>query len=146
MPIQVGGAGDLFIAGVDDPDGKPLGQSEEDYMRDAVDLALQRARPWMFTILLTHRPWVFDLAAARGAHLTLAGHTHGGQVGFAGFSPLELLPGKRYRYPRGLYRIGNRKLYTTAGAGHWLPFRLGCPAEAPVYELRKSEALAPAQT
>ncbi|MFH2053439.1 MAG: metallophosphoesterase [bacterium] len=144
MPIQVGN-GDLFLAGVDDPEGRPLGQSEEDYMRDAVDLALQRARPWMFTILLTHRPWVFDLAAARGVHLTLAGHTHGGQVGFAGFSPLELLPGRRYRYPRGLYRIGNRQLYTSAGAGHWLPFRLGCPAEAPVYELRKSEALAPDQ-
>jgi predicted MPP superfamily phosphohydrolase len=39
------------------------------------------------------------------------------------------------KYMWGLYEKNDSKLYTTAGAGHWFPFRLGCPAEMPVYVL-----------
>lgn len=135
MPLRFND-GDLFIAGVDDPLGRPAGQGEHNYLQEVLDVALQRARPWYFTILLSHRPWVFDLSAPRGVHLTLAGHTHGGQVGFFGRSLLELSPANRY--PWGEYRIGKRRLHTSAGAGQWIPFRVGCPAEAPVLELRTS--------
>lgn len=137
LPLRWNG-GDLFIAGIDNPLGRPAGQDERAYLRDALEVSMQRARPWYFTILLSHRPWVFDFAAPRGVQLTLAGHTHGGQVGFAGRSLLELSPATRY--PWGRYRIGKRQLYTSAGAGQWIPFRLGCPAEAPVLELQMEEA------
>jgi predicted MPP superfamily phosphohydrolase len=58
---------------------------------------------------------------------------HGGQLGLAGKSAL-ILTG-RIKYPWGIYRQGDCRLYTSAGAGQWLPFRLGCPAEAPILEL-----------
>ena len=134
MPLRWNGV-DLFVAGVDDWLGKPLGQDRKDYMRDAVEMAVRRSRPWEFSILLSHRPWVFPLAVEKGVDLTLAGHTHGGQVGLAGRSIMDLSPGSGYSW--GLYQHGNKKLYTTCGAGQWIPFRLGCPAEAPLFELIK---------
>ncbi|PJA75773.1 hypothetical protein CO151_04975 [bacterium CG_4_9_14_3_um_filter_65_15] len=141
LPLQWRGV-DFFVAGVDDYLGKPAGQDGRDYMHDCVEYALDRRRPWHFTILMTHRPWVFDMTAPRGVDLTLAGHTHGGQVGFAGRSILELNPS--IKYPRGMYQRGTRILYTSAGAGQWIPFRLGCAAEAPVLELRRDEGGPPA--
>ncbi len=136
MPISWHG-GDLFLAGVDDPLGRLPQQSPRTYLRNSLDFALGRRRPYYFTILLSHRPWVFDMSAPRGVELTLAGHTHGGQIGISGRSLLELDP--HTRYPWGLYHLGNRQLYTSAGAGQWIPFRLGCPAEAPVFELWRQE-------
>ncbi len=136
LPLTWNG-GDFFLAGVDDPQGRPAGQSGANYVREGLTFALERRRPWHFTILMAHRPWVFDMSSPRGVELTLAGHTHGGQVGFAGRSILELDP--RVRYPRGHYRRGDRQLYTSAGAGQWIPFRLGCPAEAPVIELWRTK-------
>jgi predicted MPP superfamily phosphohydrolase len=84
--------------------------------------------------LMTHRPDAFPPAAERDIDLMLAGHTHGGQVGFAGRSILESsLPG---RYLWGKYLLGQSQLYTSCGVGHWFPFRLGCPTEAPIIELK----------
>ena len=37
-------------------------------------------RPWMPNILLSHNPNAFYRAAEMGIDLTLAGHTHGGQI------------------------------------------------------------------
>ena len=39
------------------------------------------------------------------------------------------------KYLWGHYRVGNSHLYTSSGMGHWFPFRLGCPPEAPVIDL-----------
>jgi predicted MPP superfamily phosphohydrolase len=39
------------------------------------------------------------------------------------------------RFLRGAYQRGKSRLYTSAGFGHWFPFRLGCPAEAPTIVL-----------
>jgi predicted MPP superfamily phosphohydrolase len=96
-----------------------------------------RAEPGVFRLLLTHRPDAFDAAADCGFDLVLAGHTHGGQIGFGGRSLLDY-PG--YPYPWGHYRKRTSQLNTSAGAGHWVPFRLGCPAEAPVVELAAAAA------
>jgi predicted MPP superfamily phosphohydrolase len=86
--------------------------------------------------MLSHRPAAFDAAAENGVDLTLAGHTHGAQVGLFGRSLLEpLWPEARLW---GHYRQGVSQLYTSSGVGHWFPFRLGCPSEAPVIELRRS--------
>ena len=68
-------------------------------------------------------------------NLTLSGHTHGGQIGLGGRSIFEYLGGPG-QYLWGEYNSGSGKLYTSAGVGHWFPFRLGCPAEAPVLVLR----------
>ncbi|MCB1182737.1 metallophosphoesterase [bacterium] len=121
------------IAAVDDPGGGLLRDRRPGMLPAAVDRALDQAEAGRFTLLLSHRPEAFDPAAARGVGLTLAGHTHGGQVALGGRSILALT--RRFPYPWGLYRRADSLLYVTSGAGQWLPFRLGCPAEVPIFDL-----------
>jgi hypothetical protein len=64
------GSAILNLAGVDyQPKRKP-------YLRRAQ----QMVEPGLFNVLLSHNPDVFPVAARQGYQLTLAGHTHGGQV------------------------------------------------------------------
>ncbi len=121
----------LFVGGIDDP--RFLGGVEPDFFARALDAALTKSSSEDFVLLMSHRPGVFDHAAERGVPLTLAGHTHGGQVGFLGRSLLESYLPEEYLW--GYYQLMNSHLYTTCGVGHWFPFRLGCPPEAPVIEL-----------
>ena len=37
----------------------------------------------------------------------------------------------------GAYEDGACRLFVTSGLGHWMPFRLGCPPEVVVLELRR---------
>jgi predicted MPP superfamily phosphohydrolase len=131
--IDVNGA-DLFVGGVDDP--RDLWGNADDFLRETVDYTLAAAPETSFKVLMSHRPRGFTRAAERGVHLTLAGHTHGGQVGLAGRSIFESEDPPNFYW--GKYTKGKSRLYTSAGVGHWFPFRLGCPAEAPVITLRKS--------
>jgi predicted MPP superfamily phosphohydrolase len=89
-----------------------------------------------FRVLLCHQPRGFVAAAAHDFHLTLSGHTHGGQVGLLGASALE------GTFLWGSYARGQSRLYTTSGFGHGFPFRLGCPTEAPLIVLARGEAFA----
>lgn len=86
-------------------------------------------------MLLSHRPDLFDDARNRGIDLTLAGHTHGGQVGFEvmgiPFYPIHLF----HDYAKGLYESGGHKLYVNVGIGMvGVPVRLVRP-ELTVIEL-----------
>jgi len=83
-------------------------------------------------LCLSHHPDFFDLAAERGARLTLAGHTHGGQVAFLGVPAFWFA----FKYMLGRYRKGDHQLYVSGGTGHWMPFRLGVPTEVTVLTLR----------
>ena len=90
-----------------------------------------------FTVLLSHRSQALDYAAPLGGtDLILAGHTHGFQLGLAGRSFFEPFFPERYIW--GHYEKGTTQLYTTAGVGHWLPFRFGCPPEAPIITLHRA--------
>src|SRR6185295_20296414 len=92
-----------------------------------------------FRLLMCHRPNGFPAAADAGFHLTLSGHTHGAQIGIGGKSALEVLGGGGERYPWGSYERDGKRLYTTSGFGHWFPFRLGCPTEAPLIVLARGD-------
>lgn len=79
-------------------------------------------------LLLAHEPDIFPAVPARVA-LTLAGHTHGGQVRLGGWSPY--VP-SRYgnRYAWGHVEEGGRHLVVSGGIGQsMLPVRLGVPSE-----------------
>lgn len=79
-------------------------------------------------LLMVHEPDIFPRVPARVA-LTVAGHTHGGQVAIAGYAPL--VP-SRYgrRYLRGHIVEEGRNLIVSAGIGcSRLPIRLGAPPE-----------------
>ena len=124
----------FFLAGIDDP--RRLSQAAPDFFPRTIDKSLQGRPDGAFTILMSHRPDALDYAATKQIGLTLAGHTHGGQVGLFGRSVFE--PAFPQKYLWGTYRKDQSLLYTSSGAGHWFPFRLGCPPEAPLLELRRA--------
>jgi predicted MPP superfamily phosphohydrolase len=92
----------------------------------AVRQLLEQRQPESFPILLAHHPHAFDAAAAASLPLTLAGHTHGGQLMLneqCGFGPAL------FRYWSGLYSKGASKLVVSNGVGNWFPLRVRAPAE-----------------
>ncbi|MEZ5358615.1 MAG: metallophosphoesterase [Candidatus Zixiibacteriota bacterium] len=122
----------LYVAGADDP--MFIRRGDPSFYVDTINSAMQNSTSDSFKILLSHRPNSLNYASEVGIDLTLAGHTHGGQVGFFDRSVFEPVWPELYLW--GHYKIGKSQLYTSAGVGHWFPFRLGCPAEAPIIELR----------
>jgi predicted MPP superfamily phosphohydrolase len=44
-----------------------------------------------------------------------------------------------FDYMLGRYRRGESQLYVSGGTGHWLPFRLGVPAEVSILTLRAED-------
>lgn len=87
-------------------------------------------------IVMSHWPDAFAVAPDRVA-LTLAGHSHCGQVNlpFVG-RPVAVSDGAR-RWPCGLYEDRGRRLYVTGGVGtSVMPVRFGQPPEIAVVTLR----------
>jgi len=120
----------FYLAGVDFPwASNGIGQVEKRQLY--IKSALQNIPANACTVLVSHHPDFIADAFAAGVPLTLAGHTHGGQIGLLGKPLLPL----QYRFMRGMYRQGNLCGYVSTGAGHWIPFRLGCPAEIAVFTL-----------
>jgi predicted MPP superfamily phosphohydrolase len=90
--------------------------------------------PEAFPILLAHHPHAFDPAAVAQIPLTLAGHTHGGQLMLnaeTGFGPLM------FRYWSGHYTKGDSHLIVSNGVGNWFPLRTRAPAEIIHLTLRR---------
>ena len=92
--------------------------------------------PEAINILLSHNPDVFPVAARKGFDLTIAGHTHGGQV------DVEILHQHlnvaRYftHYVLGLYREGASSVYVSSGIGTiGVPIRLGAAPEVSLIQL-----------
>jgi predicted MPP superfamily phosphohydrolase len=105
--------------------------------------SMSRLSPWRrsdaFQILLAHHPHVFDAAAAVGIPLTLAGHTHGGQLMLnerLGAGPVM------FKYWSGLYRRPSDEhgpaLVVSNGVGNWFPLRTNAPAEIVHITLRSA--------
>ncbi len=116
----------LWVIGIEDPVTRT-------YDLDAVLEQTTSAAP---IILLTHSPDVFPDVPSEIA-LTLAGHTHGGQV----YLPLIGRPvvpsrfGDRYAY--GLIEERGRTLYVTSGVGTAIvPVRFLTPAEIVLMTLK----------
>ncbi len=89
-----------------------------------------------FNVLLSHNPDVFPVAARQGFRLTIAGHTHGGQLSM-GFAGIPLNVARFYTpYVRGLYREGRAALYVSRGIGTvGIPVRIGSPPEVTLIRL-----------
>jgi hypothetical protein len=119
------GSARVRVAGVDDT-----------WTRKAnLDTALA-SKDDLRTILLAHDPDLFLEAAARGADVVLAGHTHAGQVGVP-FVRRWSLASLTHRHHAGLYREGDASLYVHAGLGTTgPPLRFGAAPEIAVLVLR----------
>jgi predicted MPP superfamily phosphohydrolase len=108
-------SGPVWFAGVDD------GYS----MRD--DLDLVRSKMGNISaprILLTHYPDVADRLRPGEFQLSLAGHSHGGQIRMPLLDRLVYNSHARTRFGRGLYMVNGNPLYVSSGLGmSGVPFR-----------------------
>jgi hypothetical protein len=89
-------------------------------------------------ILLSHHPGTFDRAAELGIGLSLAGHTHGGQLALEFISP-QIAPSRLSTpYVAGWFRKPGGRLYVNRGIGTiGVPIRVGAPPEITVYRLTR---------
>jgi uncharacterized protein len=95
--------------------------------------------PDMVNILLSHNPNVFDRAAELGIDLTLAGHTHGGQLSLEFVHRGLNLSHGDYPYNRGWYQKGDAQIYVNRGIGTTgFPIRFGARPEITVLELARA--------
>ncbi len=90
-----------------------------------------------YTLLLAHRPDLFETYASFGVDLVLSGHAHGGQfrLPFIGsiFAPNQ---GFFPKYAFGLHHIGNAQMVVSRGLGNSsFPIRFCNRPEIPVLEL-----------
>ena len=98
--------------------------------------AARFVKPGALNVLLSHNPDVFPVAARLGFDVTLAGHTHGGQV------TVEILH-QHLNVARiftpfvwGKYQVENARLYVSPGLGTvGAPVRLGAPPEVSLIRL-----------
>ena len=89
-------------------------------------------------IMLSHDPAVFPDIPDR-VLLTLAGHTHGGQVRMGGLSPPVHCNGHVYDHLHGWTREGTKAMFVTSGIGtSVVPMRLNVPPEIVLITLRSS--------
>jgi uncharacterized protein len=133
--VTRGGAA-LHIVGVDfpmNPNGGHMlpGADQDAAMSARADAAFSGLVAGETVLALSHHPAFFPFAAAHGAQLTLASHTHGGQIQVFGRPLVDAYP-----YLQGLYRRGDSYLDVSAGFGHWLPIRFGVPREIVIVTLR----------
>ena len=108
--------------------------------RDPIEELKQRCPPGSFSLLLAHHPDRFDAAAEAGISLTLAGHTHGGQIMInrrTGFGP------RLFKYWSGHYQRGCSQLIVSNGTGNWFPLRIQAPAEIILLTLRQASPALP---
>lgn len=121
--LQRGGAR-LELAGVDDLEPAPGW---------GPDFRVLEGLPG-FRLLLCHQPSGWRAARRHGAHITLAGHTHGGQITV----PSRGLNVARLgtRYVAGPYRKQGKLLYVSRGVGVGaVPIRLGSLPEVDLITL-----------
>jgi uncharacterized protein len=84
-----------------------------------------------FRILLSHSPDHFRAARAQDFHLTLSGHTHGGQIRLPGFGSVVVPSIKGRRFDRGVFGSSDDTvLVVSQGIGCSFPFRYHCSPEA----------------
>jgi uncharacterized protein len=104
----------------------------QDYLRGVEQLVL----PDTINILLSHNPNSFDRAAQLGIDLSLAGHTHGGQLALEFVRRGLNLSRLAYPYTSGWYEKPGGQLYVNRGIGTiGFPIRFGAPPEITVLEL-----------
>ncbi len=135
--VPVATQGEAFnLIGVDFQTRRHMGPAHDNFVRQYLDGVETLVAPGMVNILMSHNPDTFDRAAELGIDLSLAGHTHGGQVALEFVNP-EIAPSRLVTpYVQGWFRKPGGQLYVNRGIGTiGVPMRIGAPPEITVYEL-----------
>ena len=128
----------ITVIGVDDPSYEteyPIGNSVG-VIRKHLDMLQSDGDG--FTLLLSHRPELFETYADYGIDLTLSGHTHGGQIRLPLIGGL-IAPGQGLfpEYDAGLFEEGNCRMIVSRGIGSSsFPFRFNNRPEIVLIELK----------
>lgn len=122
------GMSSIAVIGVENPGQPPFTN------RSNLKKAMKGLNPDMFKILLSHDPhyWRREVVGKK-IQLTLAGHTHAGQLKIGKWTPARMA----FKEWGGAYRIGEQMLYVSSGIGGSFPFRLGAWPELTVITLKR---------
>lgn len=93
----------------------------------------------VYTVLLSHRPELFDIYVGSGINLVFSGHAHGGQFRLPAVGGL-IAPNQGLfpQYDAGLFTEGETSMIVSRGIGNSIiPFRFNNRPEVVVAELRK---------
>ena len=122
------GMASIAVIGVENPGQPPFTN------RSNLKKAMKGLNPDMFKILLSHDPhhWRREVVGKK-IQLTLAGHTHAGQLKIGKWTPARMA----FKEWGGVYRIGEQMLYVSSGIGGSFPFRLGAWPELTVITLKR---------
>ena len=100
--------------------------------------AMADVAPDACTILLSHTPEPYRLAAHADISLMLSGHTHGGQICLPGGIPILTDSDAPRALARGAWRYHDLVGYTSVGCGTSIvDVRLNCPPEITLHRLRR---------
>ena len=92
-----------------------------------------------FTVLLSHRPELFDVYVESGMDLVFSGHAHGGQVRLPLVGGL-MAPNQGFfpKYDAGQFTEDDTTMIVSRGVGNSIiPVRINNPPEVVVVELKK---------
>lgn len=132
--ILKSGQSTLKLSGIIDP-GKIEGSGKVKKVN--ASLASIEGESADFSILLAHRPDLFEVYAKYDYDLIFSGHAHGGQFRFPFIGGL-LAPDQGFfpKYDSGLFRLGKTTMIVSRGLGNSIfPFRLFNGPELIVVEL-----------
>lgn len=130
---------EIALVGLADPNFTPI----EDRLNGVPDMISAKLENLIgdesrYTILLTHRPELFETYVDAGIDLAFSGHAHGGQfrLPFIGglYAPNQ---GFFPKYDAGIYIDGNTNMVLSRGIGRSsIPFRFNNRPEVVVVELQ----------
>jgi uncharacterized protein len=103
-----------------------------------IPAAMRNVLPTDFKLMLLHYPDLIYAAAAAGADVCLAGHTHGGQICLPAGRPIIRHDSLPARMCTGIHRVGSTWLVINRGIGKaGLRLRLFCPPHVMMLTLRR---------
>jgi len=89
------------------------------------------------SVLLSHTPEIYRLAANADFDLMLSGHTHGGQICLPGRIPVTIDSRLPRHMASGAWSYRNMLGYTSVGVGSSIvPVRFNCPPEITLHQLK----------
>lgn len=136
VEIEISGKS-ITIIGVNDPSFLADYLTSDAAVMDR-KLSVLSSEDASFTILLSHRPELFDTYAAHDMDLVLTGHAHGGQFRLPLIGGL-IAPNQGLfpKYDDGLYSEGNTNMIVSRGLGNSIiPFRFNNRPEVVLIELK----------